>query len=234
MARDKFSQKIAHSLYPVSLFYKKFADAGWRDKEKRIMQSQEDPGLADSLLISRWRVPVFVEHKTGDGASRERFTFANWNERQRLFCVACAYSRLPYWIFLVMGESVRAKRYPLVAFLITGEQMFDLERKAGNRKSLSYATALTLLKGEQLVWVPRQDRWDIPERHPFQLALRGNHERRNCGDRKTGTGGERRSAPVPDKRLRVISNGSAGSRERDHRDIPVRGTQQPDGAVPTA
>lgn len=171
--RDKFSGE-AHELFASMGFYKKFADAGWRDFQKRQVEKQEDPGLADSILIPTTMgcsfKPIFIEHKTGEGKNRERFAFSKWGERQREFHVACAWSGLPYYLFLVMGNRVGGKEYGRIAFLMPGETMLEIERMADGRKSLSYATAIKLLEKERLLWTT--GRWCIPEYNPMMELFR--------------------------------------------------------------
>jgi hypothetical protein len=170
MSADLHSAKIAHTLYPHATFYKKFPDASWRDRSRKQMQAQEDPGLADSFLISRYtRYTLFIEHKTGEGQFRERFYFTNWNERQRAFAYACAWTGIPYWIFLCMGTFIGARKFPLIGLLFTPLQLSEIENMAAPRKSLSYETALRLLT--PLPWVANEDRWEIPVDHPFMEDL---------------------------------------------------------------
>lgn len=170
--RDKFSGE-AHALFASMGFYKKFEDAGYRNAQTKTMEAQQDPGLADSVLIpttmGRSFQPIFIEHKTGEGGDRERFTFAKWGERQRQFHVACAWSGIPYYLFLVMGYRIGGKKYPRSAFLMPAERMLEIEVMAAGRKSLSYATAKELLKKEELVW--ESGRWHMPPHNPLQILL---------------------------------------------------------------
>lgn len=170
--RDKFSGE-AHALFSELGFYKKFADAGYRYAPTKTMEAQEDPGLADSILIPTTMgcsfQPIFIEHKTGEGKNRERFTFAKWGERQRQFHVACAWSGIPYYLFLVMGSRIGGKEYGRVAFLMPGETMLNIEQLAGERKSLSYATAVKLLEKEALVW--QKGKWCVPAHSPLMGIL---------------------------------------------------------------
>lgn len=170
--RDKFSGEAHRTFAPLG-FYKKFADAGYRHAPTKTMATQEDPGLADSILIPTTMgcafQPVFIEHKTGEGTSRERFAFAKWGERQRQFHVACAWSGIPYFLFLIMGDRIGGKQYGRSAFLMPGETMLDIERMAAGRKSLSYATAKTLLEKEELIW--ERERWCIPVHNPLMTLF---------------------------------------------------------------
>jgi hypothetical protein len=209
MAADKRSEKVAHTFYPYG-YYSKFRDAGWQNKDKKQMEQQQEPGRADAILLPlppHFPGRIFIEAKNGVGASHERFAFDQWNERQRLFAVACAYSGIPYWIFLMMGSEVGAKRFPLVAYLLTAERMFEIEWMAGGRKSLSYATALTLLT--PLMWVTGEDRWAIPAAHPFNDVLRGSHGTRigNPAVRGHGQGFSPRT-PDPEPTLALVGAGA--------------------------
>lgn len=170
MARDKYSGEAAQ-LFRQYGWYRKFQDAGWANKSAKLMQAQEEPGAPDSLLLPFLGGRAFIEHKTGDGTHRERFTFDKWTERQRLYCVALEWSGFPYWLFLVMGATITHRDYPRVAYLLRGETMFDLIRLAGERKSLSYETARTRLSRERLAW--GKGRWHLPSGHPFEAVVRG-------------------------------------------------------------
>ena len=105
--RDKFSGEAAGHFKPLG-FYKKITDAGYRDASKKRMEAQADVGLADSILLpiqnGHSLTPVFIEHKTGEGTCRERFSFDRWVEKQRDFHNYCLESGFHYLLFLVMGD----------------------------------------------------------------------------------------------------------------------------------
>lgn len=165
--RDNNSSEIARSLYPYG-FYKKHTDAGWANKQKKLMQKQADPGLADGYFVTYSGWFAWVEAKRGDYT---RFDFAGWNERQREFAVACAWMDIPYWMFLTMGERINGKNYPRVAWLMPGKVYADVETEAYPRKSVSYGTAVARWQTWQLLWAG-SGRWEFPEGHPFgQLVL---------------------------------------------------------------
>lgn len=164
--RDKYSHEVARTLYPFG-FYKKFTDAGWRDKARKTMAAQEDPGIADGVFIALGGKAAFIEAKTGD---RTSFAFDGWVPRQREFCLACHLSAIPYWIFLIMGDAITSKEYPRVAYLFTGELLFNIIEMAAPRKSLAYATASAMLIEYQLQWKGHST-WEIPEGHPFRHGL---------------------------------------------------------------
>lgn len=159
--RDKYSGEVARTLWQYG-FYKKNEDAGYRNRATKEMAKQADPGLADGYFFGITGGPLraFVETKTGG----DRFAFDSWTEKQRLFMVACEYSRIPYWLFLFMGDRIGGKRHPRVAFLVRGEDMVDTIYAAGDRKSLSYDTALT--RFQPLEW-QGSGIWNIPLGHPF-------------------------------------------------------------------
>lgn len=159
--RDRYSHEVARTLWQYG-FYKKHQDAGYRNWVTKEMARQEDPGLADGYFmgISGGPLRAFVETKTGD----DRFAFDGWTEKQRFFMVACEFSMIPYWLFLFMGDRIGGKRHPRVAFLVRGEDMVDTILAAGDRKSLSYDTALT--RFQPLEWIG-SGTWNIPLGHPF-------------------------------------------------------------------
>lgn len=159
--RDRYSHEVARTLWQYG-FYKKHQDAGYRNRMTKEMAKQEDPGLADGYFMGITGGPVraFVETKTGG----DRFEFDRWTEKQRLFAVACEFSMIPYWLFLFMGDRIGGRRHPRVAFLVTAEDMAETIWAAGDRKSLSYETALT--RFSCLNWLGNST-WEIPEGHPF-------------------------------------------------------------------
>ena len=195
--RDLYSGEVARTLYKYG-FYKKFQDAGWRDRDRRLMSAQEDPGLADGVFITalgEHPIAAFIECKTGRGTNRERFPFDEWKPRQREFAMACAFSGIPHYLFIVVGQRIGTGSYPRIACLLEGWQFAMMEQALTERKSIPYEIFTTAWKHFLLTWVGGGE-WEIPPHHPFWKVIEGTYRGvYSYRDSRLGAdGGEGRSA----------------------------------------
>lgn len=161
--RDRWSNEVARTLSPFGV-YKKFPDRGYKvkaDPSKGLGEPDVEPGFPDAVFICA-SGGCFVETKTGGTA----FPFLNWRPNQRAWYEnICAPFGIPYYLFLVMGETITSKKYPRIALLMTAEAFLTIERENEGRKSLPYAYAAGRVD-LRLQWAGNS-RWLIPDGHPF-------------------------------------------------------------------
>ena len=110
----------------------------------------------------------FIEVKSPKGDNGSRFPYSEWREDQRNWYHREAVPRKwTIWMFLVMGNSIRDKKYPKKAFLFPVKHLIELEATEQSRKSLSYDRACRKLERYILDWHGNQT-WFIQSDHPFR------------------------------------------------------------------
>jgi len=183
--KDKWSVELSRLMGQHGLCVK-FRDRSWiSDKAEQHPKAAGSEkagyaaGLADNMFIGsnlrgRQSLAALFEVKTGSGSSYERFVYEGWTHDQRVCAVACAWSGIPYYLFLVMGVRIGGRDYPRRAWIIKPLMMLDMESDPiyKGRKSLSYKTAVSVWADYELTWSKGQ--WTIPLNHSVRRELNLN------------------------------------------------------------
>jgi hypothetical protein len=181
---DQFNREAYRSFEAMGCWCDHRPDGAWNKNHA--------PGRADFLVgHPQWGM-FAVEVKTGKGAHRQNWSFAEWKPEQRNWAAAFRQKGFEYWLFITVGTIIpRGKnhqvKYPRFTTLLPSELVLRIEADS-DRKSLSYEQIAVELAGYRLEWAGNQ-RWVIPKGHPFWNSRKGTHERNSRS-------GFKRRAPV--------------------------------------
>jgi len=160
---DKYQNELTALLGRSGFVAIKNTDYHINSYGKKVFPNQ---GIPDTFFAGRLNRGGFVECKTGVGKYRQAFPFKNWRDDQREWFAN--HDQAAYWLFIVLGKRIGAKKYPRIALLMPAWAFTAWEERA-ERKSIPYKEAETSIW--RLEW--KDGHWSVPEYHLFHVQYIG-------------------------------------------------------------